>query len=263
LPSYLDRATDDLPPFEVRYPQQLGGALIAAGRAFPASWRTPKETWLLSRVQEILARGEKVIVFLRHTGSPELPARLLRLLREVTPSVAWLDAKKVPTGGREAWIDENVLKRKVKVLLVNPNAVKTGLNNLVSFSAGLWYELDLSPTRSARPAAGFTGSVRPGRSPWRPPFTPERPRRSCSVSWPRRSPSRFRSTPSISDPPSSLSAAPTRRRPDSRPLFRSARRSTTPSPIDGAKREPGLKNRTASRSGGMEFQKRGGREGKA
>jgi len=76
-----------------------------------------------------LARGEKVLIFLRHTGSPELPTRLLRLLREVTPSVAWLDAKKVPTGVREAWIDENVLKRKVKVLLVNPNAVKTGTSD--------------------------------------------------------------------------------------------------------------------------------------
>jgi hypothetical protein len=144
LPSYLDWATDDLPPFEVRYPEELGGGLVAAGRAFPASWRTPKETWLLARVAELLAHGEKVIVFLRHTGSAELPNRLLRLLREVTPSVAWLDTKKVPTASREAWIDEHVLKPRIKVLLVNPNAVKTGLNNLVSFSAGLWYELDLS-----------------------------------------------------------------------------------------------------------------------
>jgi SNF2 family DNA or RNA helicase len=163
LPSYLDRATDDLPPFEIRYPKKLGGNLVAVGRAFPSSWKTPKETWLLARVAELLARGEKILVFLRHTGSPELPARLLRLLREVTPSVSWLDAKKVPTATREAWIDENVLKRGVQVLLVNPNAVRTGLNNLVSFSAGLWHELDLSAytMRQATGRLHRIGQIRP------------------------------------------------------------------------------------------------------
>ncbi|MDP9120128.1 MAG: DUF6094 domain-containing protein, partial [Acidobacteriota bacterium] len=109
MSSYLDRATDDLPPFEVRYPEELGGEIVAVGRAFPSSWRTPKERWLLRRVAEHLGRGDKVLVFLRHTGSPELPARLLRLLREVTPHVAWLDAQKVPTSRREAWIDKSVL----------------------------------------------------------------------------------------------------------------------------------------------------------
>jgi uncharacterized methyltransferase DUF6094 len=146
LPSYLDRATDDLPPFEIRDPEELGGGLLATGRSFPADWRTPKETWLLERVRKAIGRSEKVLVFLRHTGTPELPARLLRLLGQVTPQAAWLDAGKVPTARREAWIDQHVLARDVQVLLVNPNAVRTGLNNLVSFSVGLWYELDLSTT---------------------------------------------------------------------------------------------------------------------
>ncbi len=146
LPSYLDRATEELPPFEIRYPEELDGELIATGEAFPADWRTPKEAWLLDRVRQALGRGEKVLVFLRHTGSPELPARLLKLLGEVTPKAAWLDAKKVPSARRETWINEHVLARGVEVLLVNPNAVRTGLNNLVSFSVGLWYELDLSTT---------------------------------------------------------------------------------------------------------------------
>jgi hypothetical protein len=144
MPSYLDRATDDLPPFDIRYPRELGGELVAAGNAFPSSWRTPKETWLLARVAEHLGQGNKVVVFLRHTGTPELPSRLLRLLRGITPNVTWLDAKKVPAARRETWINDNVLARDVQVLLVNPVAVRTGLNNLVSFSAGLWYELDTS-----------------------------------------------------------------------------------------------------------------------
>jgi len=97
LPSYLDRATEDQPPFEIRYPGGPDSELVAAGKSFPSSWRTPKETWLLDRAAAHLRRGDKVLVFLRHTGTPELPARLLRLLREITPRVAWLDAKKVPT----------------------------------------------------------------------------------------------------------------------------------------------------------------------
>ena len=32
------------------------------------------------------------------------------------------------------------------VLLVNPNAVRTGLNNLVRLTTGIWYELDYSAT---------------------------------------------------------------------------------------------------------------------
>jgi hypothetical protein len=144
MPSYLDRATDDLPPFEIRYPEHLGGEIIAVGSSFPSSWKTPKETILLDSVREHLRLGCKVMVLLRHTGTPELPNRLLQLLREITPKVAWLDAKKVPPARREIWINENVLAKGVQVFLVNPVAVRTGLNNLVSFSAAVHYELDLS-----------------------------------------------------------------------------------------------------------------------
>lgn len=160
LPSYLDRATDDLPPYEIRYPD---GELIAQGATFPASWRTPKELRLLERVGEHLTAGDKVLVFLRHTGSAHLPNRLIRLLRTLTPKVAWLDVKKVPAAKREAWIDEQVIAKGIEVLLVNPNAVRTGLNNLVTFSAGIWYELDLSTTtlRQANGRLHRIGQVRP------------------------------------------------------------------------------------------------------
>jgi hypothetical protein len=51
----------------------------------------------------------------------------------------------------------------LQVLLVNPNAVCTGLNNLISFSAGLWYELDLSTTtyRQANGRLHRIGQTRP------------------------------------------------------------------------------------------------------
>jgi hypothetical protein len=144
LPSYLDRAADDQPVYELRYPESVGGEWIATGKQFPADWKSPKERWLLERVGEHLGEGRKVIVFLRHTGTPELPRRLLELLGEVTQKAVWLDAGKVPTHKRQAWIDEHVIAPEVEVLLVNPNAVRTGLNNLIAFSVALWYELDYS-----------------------------------------------------------------------------------------------------------------------
>jgi hypothetical protein len=144
LPSFLDRATDDLDPFEVRYPESVGGGLIARGRSFPAAWRTPKESWLLELLRKRLAGGERAIVFLRHTGTG-LPRRLLRLIQaEVCSRAVFLDTPKVPTRRRERWIDEHVNEPEVPVLLVNPNAVRTGLNNLVGFSTAVWYELDPS-----------------------------------------------------------------------------------------------------------------------
>ncbi|HLE84720.1 MAG TPA: hypothetical protein VJG13_10315, partial [Thermoanaerobaculia bacterium] len=143
LPSYLDRATDDLERFVLRYPESVGGEEIATGRSFPADWRTPKEEWLLEELGRRVAAGERTLLFLRHTGS-RLPRRLLRLVDSVAPGAVWLDTPKVPTARREAWIDRNVNEPGARVLLVNPNAIRTGLNNLVGFSCGIWYELDPS-----------------------------------------------------------------------------------------------------------------------
>jgi len=143
LPSYLDRATDDLEPFAIRYPESLGGEEVALGKSFPAGWWTPKERWLLDELARRIGAGERVLVFLRHSRT-RLPERLLRLIRSVAPGAVWLDTPKVPTKRREAWIDRHVNDAGAPVLLVNPNAVRTGLNNLVGFSTAIWYELDYS-----------------------------------------------------------------------------------------------------------------------
>ena len=145
LPSYLDRCTDDLEPFVIAYPEHVGGALIAAARMFPASYRTPKERWMLARVKQALAENHRVLLFLRHTGTAPLPQRMLGLLRTLTPRVSFLDAQKVPTGRRQEWIRREI-ERGVEVLVLNPNTVRTGLNNLIAFNVGLWHELDYSTT---------------------------------------------------------------------------------------------------------------------
>jgi hypothetical protein len=47
----------------------------------------------------------------------------------------------VPATRRDGWITERVLKPYVRVLLTNPEAVKTGLNNLTPhFKTAVWFE---------------------------------------------------------------------------------------------------------------------------
>lgn len=138
VPSYLDLATEDLPPFEVRYPESVGGQLVARANPLPADWLAPKEAWLLERIGHYLERDERVVVYLENTGSPHLPKRLLRLIRSVTSEVEWLDVTKVPTQERNRWIKSH---DSLDVLLVNPEAVKTGLNSLTRYTVALWHQL--------------------------------------------------------------------------------------------------------------------------
>jgi hypothetical protein len=140
-PSYLDRATDDLPPFVVRYPQEVGGAVVAEARSFPAAWLTPKERWIVDRVRQHLQDGSNVIVFLRHTGKSGLPRRYQALFRHhLGEPAVFLDVTKVHAAQREAWLNEKVIRPGRRLLLTNPKAVMTGLNNLVHFSRAIWAE---------------------------------------------------------------------------------------------------------------------------
>jgi uncharacterized methyltransferase DUF6094 len=154
LPSYLDRCTNDLEPFVLRYPKEAGGAVVAEGRMFPASWVTPKERWILRRVRAAIEEGRNVLVFLRHTGSG-LPARYLRLFKEyLAQRAVFLDVNKVKAAQREDWLDANVIEPGRRILITHPTAVQTGLNNLVHFSRAVWVEgLDFN-ARVVRQANG-------------------------------------------------------------------------------------------------------------
>lgn len=141
LPSYLDRCTGDLEEFVLRYPKEVGGAVIATGKTFPASWVTPKERWILRRVRASIEEKRNVLIFLRHTGSSGLPARYLRLFKEYLGQRAvFLDVNKVKAAQREDWLNTNVIEPGRRILVVNPKAVETGLNNLVHFSRAIWVE---------------------------------------------------------------------------------------------------------------------------
>jgi hypothetical protein len=166
LPSYLDRATDDQPRMVLAYPateENPEGEVIAVGRQFPSTWITPKERHLLDTLRRHLDAGEKTLLFLRHTGTSDLPRRLRRLIAdELNTRSIWLDAAKVPTDKRKRWIEREVLEPEIPILLVNPVAVQTGLNNLTAFNHAIWYELAHTTTyRQANGRIDRLGQKRP------------------------------------------------------------------------------------------------------
>ena len=140
LPSYLDRAFE---PYPIKDP--VNGRIIATGRAFPQTYKTPKERAALDYVKEQLEAGERVLFFLSHTGSG-LPQRWLDLFGAEGISAKFLDAGKVSAAKRQTWINNEVNDPGVPVLIVNPAAVQTGLNNLTTFSKVVWYEFTYSAT---------------------------------------------------------------------------------------------------------------------
>jgi hypothetical protein len=155
LPSYLDRCTGDLEEFVLSYPMEAGGAVVATGRMFPASWLTPKERWVLHRVRAAIEQGRNVLIFLRHTGRCGLPARYLRLFKEYLGQPAvFLDVNKVKAARREEWLNANVVEPGRRILITNPRAVQTGLNNLVHFSRAIWVEGADFDARVVRQANG-------------------------------------------------------------------------------------------------------------
>jgi hypothetical protein len=141
LPSYLDRCTRDLGEFVLSYPKEVGGGVVATGKMFPSAWVTPKERWILHRVRACLREGRNILIFLRHTGESGLPARYLRLfLEHLGQRAVFLDVRKVKAAQREKWLNENVIEPGRRILIANPKAVQTGLNNLVAFSRAIWVE---------------------------------------------------------------------------------------------------------------------------
>ncbi len=143
LPSYLDRATDDVGNvengwYEIRYPESLDSKLVTMQKPLPASTILPKEQWMLDQVERELAEGRNVMVFPWHVA---LLPRIARLISErIGEPVPILHASKVATGKRQDWIDANVVKKKRRVLVTNPVAIQTGLNNLVHFASEIWME---------------------------------------------------------------------------------------------------------------------------
>jgi SNF2 family DNA or RNA helicase len=140
LPSYLDRATADVGnteggAYQIRYPD---GSVVAEHTGLPAETLLPKEAWLVDVVRRELAEGRNVMVFPWHT---QLMPRIARMLEAATGEKApILWAEKVAPKKREDWINKEVVSKGRRLLIVNPVAVQTGLNNLVHFATEVWLE---------------------------------------------------------------------------------------------------------------------------
>jgi SAM-dependent methyltransferase len=143
LPSYLDRATEDVGNgpdgfYTIAYPESCGGDLVATAKSLPASTILPKEARMLKTIREELDEGRNVMVFAWHLS---LLPRLSRLIEAHTGEKApILYADKVPTAKRQAWIDKEIVKKGRRVMVANPVSIQTGLNNLVHFSTEWWHE---------------------------------------------------------------------------------------------------------------------------
>lgn len=124
-------------PFEIRYPETVGGDIVVAVPGIDPDVILPKEKILLDAIEEQLSQGRRVMVLVWHK---EVTRRIANLLLRERVSYEILESDTVPTGKREAWITNHVVKKNVQVLLTNPMVVQTGLNNLVHFATQLWYE---------------------------------------------------------------------------------------------------------------------------
>ena len=143
LPSYLDRSTKDTGntkqgDFEIRYPDSVGGEVIESQSPFPADMVMAKEQWMLDRISQELEEGRNVMVFSWHvTVLPRLQSLIETHLGLKAPI---LYANKVSTAKRQDWINKQVVGKGARVMLTNPVAIQTGLNNLVHFATEIWME---------------------------------------------------------------------------------------------------------------------------
>lgn len=169
LPSYLDRMTHDTGntpdgTYEVRYPESLDSELVWSETPIRSTDPMPKEAAMLDRVEAELAEGRNVMVFGWHVS---LLPRLARLIEErIGEKVPILYADKVSTGKRQDWIDREIVKKKKRVMVCNPVAIQTGLNNLVHFCTEIWFENPACNPNTFRQAVGRIdriGQVKPTR----------------------------------------------------------------------------------------------------
>jgi hypothetical protein len=145
LPSYYDLCTNDTGNTEgadrayvVKYPDAIDNGAEVYRAAPVRDAITPKEAWMLEKVRASIAAGRNVMIFGWHSVTL---ARLSRLVTtELGEACPILDASKVPTKTRQAWITKEVVKKKHRVLVTNPVSVQTGLNNLTWFSDIIWME---------------------------------------------------------------------------------------------------------------------------
>jgi len=115
--------------------------VIARAPALDEATVYPKEQSLLDLIGRELGQRRKVLVFIQHTGSRDVTARLVALLTERGVKAAVLHSS-VEAKKREAWV-EGRLTEGVQVLLTHPKCVQTGLD-LLDFPTLVFWQTEYS-----------------------------------------------------------------------------------------------------------------------
>ena len=102
----------------------------------------PKEQALLDLVKQEHRQGRRVLVYVTHTVSRDITARLTELLSRNNLNTQVLKADTVKPEQREAWVSDKV-EKGTEVLICHPRLVQTGLD-LIDFPTIVWYETDYS-----------------------------------------------------------------------------------------------------------------------
>ena len=101
--------------------------------------RTPKDDWLIDKVREVKARGEKVLCYFTYSNERDCGARIQAVLEKAGLRTALLRSSSVAADKRKAWIEERV--DTIDILLCHPDLVKEGLN-LNPFTTVVWLQPD-------------------------------------------------------------------------------------------------------------------------
>ena len=113
--------------------------VIARAPALDEDVVYPKEQTLLDLIARELGQRRKVLVYVQHTGSRDITARLVRLLAERHVKAVVLHSS-VEAKTREAWVEAR-LKEGVQVLITHPKCVQTGLD-LLAFPTLVFYQCE-------------------------------------------------------------------------------------------------------------------------
>lgn len=101
--------------------------------------RTPKDQWLIDKVRDCRARGEKVLCYFTYSNERDCGARIQTVLDKAGLRAALLRSGTVAAEKRKAWIEERV--DQIDILLCHPDLVKEGLN-LNAFTTVVWLQPD-------------------------------------------------------------------------------------------------------------------------
>lgn len=98
-----------------------------------------KERALIDLIKNKKALGEKVLVYYEWTNKTDVAEKLLEALTEEGIKAVDLTSK-VKAKNREKWVEEQLEKHDIDVLMCNPNLVKTGLD-LLDFTTIVFYQM--------------------------------------------------------------------------------------------------------------------------